>query len=265
MTPPFLSCLCPTYRRPRCLANVLACFLAQDYPRDRCELVILDDGGTYDGQAGENWRVETSRPRYASLPAKYNALAALADTRAEAFVVWEDDDVYLPGHLTLHGRRLNEAAWCHPGRVFSNYPGHLSRRRAGQALLQEEVGHGRFHGGWSFRRDHFEAVGGYPETLDLSFDQQMGARLSRGRSPWWSARGGCPADPTAGADPTYVFRWSNGYYHGQAAGDDFWRACAGEGDPCWVGRLAPQMDAETELVYRSLASAPARSAASPCS
>lgn len=49
---PFISCVCPTYKRPHMLRNSLACFLAQDYPKDRCELIILDDAGQYRSQSG---------------------------------------------------------------------------------------------------------------------------------------------------------------------------------------------------------------------
>ena len=38
-----LTCVCPTYRRPRLLANAIACFVAQTYPNR--ELIVLDDAG----------------------------------------------------------------------------------------------------------------------------------------------------------------------------------------------------------------------------
>ena len=50
---PFVSCLCPTYRRPKLLENSIACFLAQDYPADRRELIVLDDAGELENQTGD--------------------------------------------------------------------------------------------------------------------------------------------------------------------------------------------------------------------
>lgn len=228
-----LACLCPTFRRPLCLANALACYLAQDYPAELRELIILDDAGQYDTQAGPGWRLVASQPRFDSLPQKYNALAALAPD-ADAYVVWEDDDVFLPWHLSAHAAALAAADWSRPSRVRSTY----GQNRRGTI---EESGLGRFHGGWAFRAAHFRRIGGYRETTALSFDQQHGQRLSDA---------GTVGDPCDHAPPSYVFRWGNPYYHGQAHGDDFWNVCGRAGDPTWIGRLAPAMDDETERIYR---------------
>jgi GT2 family glycosyltransferase len=43
---PFFSVVVPTYDRPAELANCLAGLSAQDYPRDRFEIVVVDDGGS---------------------------------------------------------------------------------------------------------------------------------------------------------------------------------------------------------------------------
>lgn len=241
----FLTCLCPTFRRPRCLANVVACFLAQDYPAELRELVILDDAGQYETQQGDRWRLISTPTRFPGLPQKYNSLASLAAPETEAFVVWEDDDVYLPGHLTRHAEYLARHEWCHPSRVYSNYqtPG---------TAIHEEGGLGRFHGGWSYRRELFERVGGYIVTPELSFDQQMGRRLS-GRMRWWDRFDGDPdpGDPTEDPqrNPTYVFRWGNPYYHGQAFGDTYYATCGVRGDATRIGALLPAMDSETARIY----------------
>jgi len=61
------------------LANSIACFEAQDYPADRRRLFILDDAGELAPQLGANWSIATTRTRYPSLRAKYNALVDLVD------------------------------------------------------------------------------------------------------------------------------------------------------------------------------------------
>ena len=86
----FITALCPTYRRPKLLANAIAQFQAQDHP-DK-EMIILDDAQQILEQSGENWRLYSAAARYPSLPEKYAAMIALADPRTEAFVIWEDDD-----------------------------------------------------------------------------------------------------------------------------------------------------------------------------
>ena len=75
---PFVSCLCPTYRRPKLLENSIACFLAQDYPAHRRELIVLDDAGEFQNQTGAGWEIISIPRRFRSLPEKFNALAGLA-------------------------------------------------------------------------------------------------------------------------------------------------------------------------------------------
>ena len=104
MVQPFVSCLCPTYHRPKLLANAVACFLAQDYPAERRELIIVDDAQEFAPQIGQGWQLVSLSRRFQSLPEKYNALAGLAE--GEVFVVWEDDDIYLPHHISAHVNAL---------------------------------------------------------------------------------------------------------------------------------------------------------------
>ena len=206
-------CLCPTYRRPaRLVANAIACFERQTYPSGYRRLIVLDDAGELKPQVGPNWQIVSVVNRYATLPAKYNALATLA-FGATAFAVWEDDDVYLPWHLEGCAAALERAPWSHPSRVWSLYGG---------ALHQEPAG-GRFHAALAFRREALEEIGGWPETPHGDFDQQLMAALSR--------RFGTPGDPCDAYSPSYVFRWgSTGSYHGQG-----FMGQGGEGD--WYSKM----------------------------
>lgn len=232
---PHLVALCPTYRRPRCLENVLACWLAQDYPADRRELIILDDAGQWPTQSGPGWRLIGIPERFDSLPAKYNTLASLAPD-ADGYIVWEDDDVYLPWHLSSHAATLAEHGFSRPTVAWSNYG--LAAK-----AIQTESATGRFHGSWAYRRDAFERVGGYRETRELSFDQELGGRLSAG---------GDVGDSCGLRGPHYVFRFGNPYYHGQAFGDSFHEATEQMGDGTPQGQLVAAMDAETQRIYREL-------------
>ena len=231
--PPYLVALCPTFRRPLCLANALACWLAQDYPAERRELLILDDAGQWPAQHGHRWRLHSLLPRYDSLPAKYNALATLAP-HADAYVLWEDDDVYLPWHLSAHAAALADADFSRPSEVWSNYG------TEGRAI-HREAALGRFHGSWAFRRTAFEAVGRYRETRELNFDQHLGGRLEALDNS---------GDPNTFRGPSYVYRWGNPYYNGQAWGDDYHDVVETLGDARPQTVLAPTMDAETERIYR---------------
>ena len=193
---PFVSCLCPTYRRPQLLENSIACFLAQDYPVDRREMIILDDAGELQNQTEDGWQIISIARRFRSLPEKFNALAGLA--RGEILVVWEDDDIYLPHHISSHVAAMNGRLWSKPSKVLSDYTG----------KVEEEDATGRFHGSLALTRQAFEKVRGWPLTLRGDFDQQLIARFNGL---------GIAADPCMIANPSYVFLWgSTGAYHGQA-------------------------------------------------
>lgn len=193
---PFVSCLCPTYRRPALLANSMACFVAQDYPADRRELIILDDAGQLQCCRHDGWEVISIPRRFQSLPEKFNAIAGLA--KGEILFVWEDDDIYLPWHLSVHVESLRGShGYSKPSRVRSHFHGEW----------REEDASGRFHASIGFTRALFNSVGGWPLTHRGDFDQQFMARLSQA---------GPPVDPVAHQPPSYVFRWeATNAYHGQ--------------------------------------------------
>ncbi|HEY0985311.1 glycosyltransferase [Schlesneria sp.] len=220
---PFVSCVCPTFGRPALLANALACYLAQDYPLERRELIVLDDAGQYGSQAGEGWEVISVPRRFRSLPEKYNALAGLA--RGDLIVVWEDDDLYLPWHISAHVRALGSGlGYSKPSRVLSS----------GTETLQTESAVGRFHASIAFRRQWLERVPGWPLTRRGNFDQQFMSKL---------ARLGPTADPLESDPPSYIFRWaSTGDYHGSAL-------MASPEDEGWYGRveIACQSDSPSPL------------------
>jgi hypothetical protein len=236
---PTVACLCPTYRRPRLLENAIACFLAQDYPADRRRLLILDDAGELSPQSGNGWEVFFTAVRFPTLPAKFNALTQLAGD-ADVLAVWEDDDIYLPWHLSESVAAMVNTGWSHPSRVLSTY---------GDTLHEEPAG-GRFHASLVIRRECLKAVGGWPSTARADFDQQLIARL---------ASTGPYGDPTYPRGPSYVFRWGSTLaYHGQhgmrGADDEAWYNRAVEKttlSPC--DRLDPRMGRETVEILESLA------------
>jgi glycosyltransferase involved in cell wall biosynthesis len=218
---PFVSCLCPTYRRPKLLENSIACFLAQDYPADRRELIVLDDAGELGAQTGEGWQIISIPRRFRSLPEKFNALAGLS--QGEILIVWEDDDIYLPHHISSHVAAMAGHLWSKPSTVLSDYTGQI----------QEEDATGRFHASIAMTRQAFIQCGGWPLTLRGDFDQQLIARLNSI---------GPAGDPCQQAAPSYVFRWSStGSYHGQAL-------MRGPEDEAWYGRVPSRNSTELDAV-----------------
>ncbi len=106
-----IAAVCVTYLRPRQLGWMIRCFLEQDYPADKRELIVLDDAGQYEDQQGGGWRLISTGRRFATLGEKRNAAAALADG-VEALAVWDDDDLYLPWALSASAAALG----ARPGR-----------------------------------------------------------------------------------------------------------------------------------------------------
>jgi hypothetical protein len=232
-----IAALMPTYGRPRLVANALACFLAQDYPVEERRLLILDDAGQIAPQSGTGWEVWSTATKFPSLPAKYKYLVDRANEwGADAYCVWDDDDIYLPWHLSSHAHALAKAGWSHPAKVWSLYTGSLALESAA----------GRFHGALAVRRDFSEQVGYWGNSTRCDYDQQIMGRLSR-LSP--------PGRPDVGVPPSYVYRWCSTH------ADHCSGRCRGPDDATWytetpitepgpVERLVPRMDTETAVICR---------------
>jgi hypothetical protein len=228
---PMVSCLCPTYRRPDLLANSLACFLMQDYPANARELIILDDAAEFRAQSGNGWELVSVNRRFRSLPEKYNALAGLA--RGKILVVWEDDDIYLPWHISGHVAALSTSRqFSKPSSILCHLNGQLQRFSAS----------GRFHGSISFTRSALCDIRGWPLTLRGDFDQTFMGQLGKL---------GPVADPLSNKGPSYIFRGEcTENYHGQSlmtgADDEDWYARAEQfASTSGARELVPRLDANT--------------------
>lgn len=206
-------CLCPTYNRPRHLIeNALYCLCHQDYPGP-IALILFDEcrhsGLKPDGFSEDCGSVlvylkdrngltlaESAEARESpdSLSRKYRFLhrqAELYAPDAEVVLVWEDDDVYLPHHVTCHVEVLQNSLWSHPREVWSTYGGKVHREQAA----------GRFHASLGFRAEFLQRIGGWPDTARPNFDQELISRCRR-ESPE-------PGRPDSMMPPSYVFRWQD--------------------------------------------------------
>lgn len=191
---PKLACICCTYARPRLLPQAIQSFLMQDYPADRCELIVLDDAGQYVSQSHTEpkvWHLVSATRRFRTLGEKRNASAALASADADAYVVWDDDDVYLPQTLRAHAAALERAPWSLPSIVLIE--------RSGTNRLDTHKTGGLFHPAWAFSREVFSKVSGYP-FMQSGQDQGLAKRFQD--------VGVRRADPIAlGFAPYFVYRW----------------------------------------------------------
>ncbi len=188
-----LAAVCCTYLRPAQLGQMIHCFLKQDYPAALRELVILDDAGQYANQSGPGWRLVSTSRRFPTLGRKRNAAAALVSDDTDAMAVWDDDDAYLPWALSASAAALQQAPWSRPSVVL--HP-------SADGSLRQHLTGGLFHGGWAYRREAFDATGGYPPELSNGEDQGLARRFV--------AAGITAADPIGlGFRPFYVYRWGS--------------------------------------------------------
>lgn len=221
--PLHLTWICPTWNRPAMLANLVRQFLAQEYPADRRELLILCDSGQFDNQSGDGWQLISIPRRFHSLPEKYNALLGLVSQSSDAVVIAEDDDLYSPLHTAGCAAALANAEVCKPSLVNMTYRGETTPRN----------GRGRFHASLAMRADWLRKLGGWPNTREPAFDKRlMGDLQQHGRL----------GDPIRlGFPPTYTYVWDGVRGHGsafRAHGENWYdQAAAATGPPPYVGKL----------------------------
>lgn len=244
-----LCWLCPTWNRPTCLRNLITQFLAQDYPAHDLDLLILDDTRQYenqvgdDGSGGHRWQLISFDRPIGTLGDKYNALLAMTD--ADAVIVAEDDDLYLPHHSAACAHALRFGDVCKPTDVLVEYgPRHI------------ESDPGRFHASLAINTAFAKSIAGWPTNKRADFDLQMIAKLRAAGTvvcPQRATRSPPHAPPqlipeqSIRFEPSYCFRWETSRaYHVQAYGrgptdEDFLqRARAAAGPIEYVGRLFPE-------------------------
>jgi len=106
---PFVSVVVPTKDRRDFIPQLLRCYRQQDYPLDRMELVVLDDGADpigdlLDGVPGVRYiRRNTPEP----IGRKRNVLAD--ESRGDVIVHMDDDDYYPRTRVSHAVRRLAES------------------------------------------------------------------------------------------------------------------------------------------------------------
>ncbi len=256
---PFIVALCPTFRHPTLLANSLALWEMQTYPRTHRHLIIFDDGNTFDEFYGIFHNIRTFKKRFPSLPAKYNAMLEWAygitlqqGRAADAFLIWEDDDIYLPGYVAAHAAVLAAAEYSKPRWVLTDYPGYVDRER----------GDGRFHSSIGFQRSLIERIGGWPETKRADFDQALIGRLEQAKlsagDPWLSPQDMARDVATPVRDIQYVMGWHTGAAHGQGAmrspdDETWWDRCPDIYAPVEpIQYLDAKLDNRTIKIFQSL-------------
>ena len=190
---PLVSCLCPTYGRPRLLREAIWCFLQQDYPNK--ELLVVNDhqepiqlDRDYPGVI-----VHNLPERLKNLGEKRNCVVRLA--RGDYLMNWDDDDLYLPWRITEQMKLLysNPHRWlCKSTQAWRST--NNARYRLNQSY---------FHGQAAMRRELFDQVGWYA-AMNSGQDLELEARIPKDR---WIHYRAMPSDLV------YVYREGNGIAH----------------------------------------------------
>lgn len=259
---PYVVALCPTKGRPKLIPNVLAMWNAQTYPTDRRELLIFDDQPNFPSCSGDNWQL-VSTGQYDHISEKYEDMVeyAIEVYNPDLLVVWEDDDIYLPTHIS------NAAAMQILGHdvtrnslIWTNHPGGFGKARLYTANAP-------YHGSWSFTPEAYRNAGGYISSDEerrsyrtigsyngIGFDANFCSRLSNTcvnlcQSPFVRLPGIMGYVDIA-VFPTYVYRFgTTGYANASGIGLDFQaRYNAAHSDIDMYPRPEPEFDEETQLL-----------------
>ncbi len=227
---PLVACLCPTYGRFSLLREALACFLAQDYPNK--QLIILNDAelpiGLFEGvKSGYGLDEQGTAPYealadvhiinvlpFTNLGAKRQALLEQAVpfcNQADGAELprycahWDDDDLYLPWHLSMCVQTLEEGARYGP-------PQTCVKPHGAWYMPDAEVHgihHNMFEGQIVFQRERALELGGYPQKHSGQAADLM--RKFNEADEFWQF------EPSPG--PSYVYRWGQGIGHISSLGD----------------------------------------------
>lgn len=247
-----LVAICPTFRRPKLIPNVLAMFKSQMSVYGwKYHLVIVDDGQTFESQSGRvggyTWELLTLPRRCESLGDKFAATVEHAADRmqagrGDAIALFEDDDVYLPQYLRAHARTLDA------GNTISMPSRLLANDSVGPGKTHPVDATGRHHGAWAYTLGLYYDCGGYPHGQSEGFDYALHSAMLR--SPLY--RRGDPCEQSDG-EAIYVYRWqTSGYPNGSGWGASIYEATERTHQQAPPPELVPQFDAETQLYYRSL-------------
>lgn len=190
---PAVTCLCPTHGRFELLREALGCFMAQQYPT-KCFLLIVNDAPKPLNADIPCVEIINMPEMFGNLGAKRQFLLEHAQTPLVAH--WDDDDLYLPHHLT---RSVVSALLCRDaGCVKSRGAWYMNTNKL------RGIHHNTFEGSMVFWRQEALDLGGYTmkhsgQALDLMMKFRRARRLY--------------GIPDAESPVSYVYRWGTGAGH----------------------------------------------------
>ncbi len=154
---PYISVCLPTYKRHEFLQEFLWCYLRQDYPVHRRELIILDDADQYQPfvDEKENIKLISSKNRFPTLGEKRNAFLSLMNEESEFMFIADDDDLYYPHWISSMMLAGEYADIIVPSMM-------IEWRWNASPQYRHGTGWGFHHAASAFRKTAFLELGGYP-------------------------------------------------------------------------------------------------------
>jgi len=191
LTLPLVSAVIPTFNRAADLCVAVRTAVAQTYPADRLEIVVVDDGGTDDTEAALSrefgTRVRYLRKANAGVSAARNL--GMASAQGELLALLDDDDEWRPTKIARQVEVL--AARPEVGMVITDVE-RMDERCVGFEVFRRREFIPR--DGWvlpevlrnpalapasaMFRRSVLEATGGFDEGLRTGEDLDFHLRVA---------------------------------------------------------------------------------------
>ena len=164
MSRPFVSVLTPTYNRRKFIPHLITCFKHQEYPQERMEWIILDDGtdkvGDLFAASGLKNVRYFSEDIKLNIGAKRNKLNVLA--KGDIIVCMDDDDYYPPERVSHVVNRLAanpKYDICGSSELFMFYSDNKKIYKIGPYMANHAT-----NGTMAYRRRYFDTHK-YDETV----------------------------------------------------------------------------------------------------
>lgn len=197
---PFFSAICVTFGRHKSLNEVVADFLAQDYKGQK-ELIICN---TFPHQ-----KLHVETPKYMEImmincDARPSSLGAARNKAIEAasgthIVTWDDDDCFLPNHLSNFAKHFGDGDWVWLTPQFWGMGDTVKAIVPGACPT------------FSFTKKAWQELGGYP-NLTVGEDRGLIGKITE---KFQGKKVTLDND-----DISFVYRWGQGNYHASGEGDD---------------------------------------------
>ncbi len=199
---PFISCKTITYGRVNLLEETIESFLRQNYPPDKCELIIVNDYPL------QTLRYDHPRIAIINLPETFSTIGdkenyATSICQGDIICQWDDDDIALPNHLTNVAKYFtNETNILHwENGIFYNEPNITDITWIGNS-------------GIVFRKSAWEAIGKHPRE-NAGYDMTFIETLAK--------YGGRTFAKPPKEEASWMYRWnmpSANLYHQSGQGHD---------------------------------------------